>query len=712
MLIHAELSKNTTTSARKIMTTLCVYGFLLYGAAVLLYPVIFTREASFCIKQDNLHQTYPFFNKLAIALHKGYLPVWDANTYGGKNFSGEIQTGIFYPVNILWCLLFGTVNGIDVYYIDLLTSLHFLICLIGMYKLARTFQLPAVPAIAAALVFTFTGAVGARAGGQTGIFFGLTLLPWSVYLAARYYMVTRYKRYLLLSGLIAGMEILSGHMQPFFHTMIINAALVFFYEWKSRRNISSFMLACSINLLLVMLVVFVITLPQMYYAVQYLSQCYRSVGQGELIGSGEKVPLWIYTHRFIINLYNLPNLLGQGYSPPEDDNIIYMGVLPLLLLVTYLAGHKFLQVSAAHKDITGFLMILLLIGLLSSLGYLTFFPLILRELPFVPVVRQLGRYIILTSFCSSLFVGLALTYISRIKELIFQRHASLKQYVLLALACNALYWLFAREPSVPAAVSIPFLLTFLFFGFLRNIRKATDIVMLAVTIILLDLYLNQVSYSSTRTEFFANTFYARNRIIDTLERSYGKYRVAFDMDNYAYERRNLGNVYNIQTSFGYSATYNKSYLDFFNLDRRPNSEIGDLLNIRYVITDKTLDSNFIFKDSIQGIRLYEKRNYYPRIYWKSQLGMSGIAIEAENKGTITQTEYSDLYQRIEVNCTAHDTLVISENSYPGWKCYDNGLETTIRPAVIKHYPPLFRSIVLEKGHHIVEFRYNKVFHWF
>jgi len=46
-------------------------------------PVIFTREASFCIKQDNLHQTYPFFNKLAISLHKGYLPIWYANTYGG-----------------------------------------------------------------------------------------------------------------------------------------------------------------------------------------------------------------------------------------------------------------------------------------------------------------------------------------------------------------------------------------------------------------------------------------------------------------------------------------------------------------------------------------------------------------------------------------------------------------------------------------------------
>jgi hypothetical protein len=184
------------------------------------------------------------------------------------------------------------------------------------------------------------------------------------------------------------------------------------------------------------------------------------------------------------------------------------------------------------------------------------------------------------------------------------------------------------------------------------------------------------------------------------------------MDNYAYERRNLGDVYNIQTSFGYSATYNKAYLDFFNLDRRPNSEIGDLLNIRYVITDKTLDSNFIFKDSVPGIRLYEKRNYYPRIYWKRQLDMRGEEIEIENKGTIRQTEYSDLYQRIEVDCAAHDTLIISENYYPGWECYDNGVETTIRPAVIKNYPPLFRSITLDKGRHIVEFRYNKVFHWF
>jgi len=37
MLIPAELSTRTATSANKMLTTLCVYGFLLYATAVLLY---------------------------------------------------------------------------------------------------------------------------------------------------------------------------------------------------------------------------------------------------------------------------------------------------------------------------------------------------------------------------------------------------------------------------------------------------------------------------------------------------------------------------------------------------------------------------------------------------------------------------------------------------------------------------------------------------
>jgi hypothetical protein len=188
--------------------------------------------------------------------------------------------------------------------------------------------------------------------------------------------------------------------------------------------------------------------------------------------------------------------------------------------------------------------------------------------------------------------------------------------------------------------------------------------------------------------------------------------VAFDMANYALEWRNLGDIYAIQTKSGYGATVNRAYSYFIRVDPRPNSEVNDLLNVRYILTDKRLDSSFIFKDSIRGLRLYERRNYYPRCYWKRQLGKPGEEIEKENAGVIQPLEYSDQYQKIAVECTVPDTLIFSENYYPGWKCYDNQKRIEIYPARIGNYPPLFRSIALSGGHHIIEFKYNKVFYWF
>lgn len=712
MLAEVHITAKPATSVHRLLVSLCIYGFLVYITCMLLYPVIFTGEASFCIKQDNLHQTYPFFQKLCRSIYRGYLPVWDANTFGGKSFAGEIQPGIFYPLNILWCFLFGTPNGIVVYYIDLLISLHFFICLLGMYKLARTLQLPPLPAIASALVFTFTSAVGARAGGQTGIFFGLALMPWSVYFVAKYYFSRSRKAWLLLAGTISGLEILAGHMQPFFHTMIIIAAMILFYEYKGRKNWRSFALTTITNMVLILLVVFLITLPQMYYAAEYLGQCYRSVGGGVLVGPGQKVPYHIYSHFFIIELNNLVNLFSPEFSPPTDDNIIYMGLLPLLLVSIFIVLRHRLQLSPIHTRMSKFLVILLLIGIACVLGYLTPLPLLLHNLPFVPVVRQLGRYIILISFSASLLAGLSLTYIDQLKGRFFQKHERTGRYALSILICVSLYWIAFQRETIPIAVSIPFLACCIFLYATTKMKKVAEISFLAVALICVDLYLNRVSFSSTNTEYFADRFYGRNRIIDTLETSYGKYRVAFDMQDYSRVRRNLGDVYDIQTQLGYGATYNRSYLDFLSIDRTLDGEVASLMNIKYVITDKVLDANYVFKDSVQGLRLYERRNYYPRIYWKSQLGKKGSEIEEENKASIHQLAYTDLYQKIDVECPAHDTLIIGENVYPGWKCYDNRREMPITAAKIGQYPPLFRSIVLDKGHHILEFKYNKVFYWF
>jgi hypothetical protein len=224
-----------------------------------------------------------------------------------------------------------------------------------------------------------------------------------------------------------------------------------------------------------------------------------------------------------------------------------------------------------------------------------------------------------------------------------------------------------------------------------------------------DLLLNNVSFLPSANYYYPPNYFARNRIINFLVTTYGKYRVASWVQNPALSRLNLGDVYPIQIKYGYAATVNRAYFNFTHLKEDVNSAENDLLNVRYIITDRRLDSGVIFRDSVAGLLLYERKSYYPRVYWKSQLGMQGPEIETVNKGNLTELQYSDNYQEFEVNCTKPDTLMLAENYYPGWKCLDNKKEIAISPANILNFPRLFRSVPLAPGYHLLEFEYHKVF---
>lgn len=694
-----------------IINTLIDYLLLFIITITLLLPV-FTKDGSFCIYPDNRHQAYPYFQKLTIALHKGYLPVWDANTYGGRSFTGEFQSAIFYPPNIIWSLLFGNEHGIDVYYIDLLVALHYFICLLGMYHLAKVLNLNRVAAIASALIFTFTGVLNLRSGGQTCIHAGLALIPWAVYFIARYYFSESKKKYLFLAGLICGLQILSGHIQPLFHTLVIIGFFIIYFEYQRKENWKSFIKAIIGKPLLIILPALILALPQLYYAMEYMSKCYRWVSADHPIGPGEKVPISVYAHKFILQASSIFNLFGQEFNKTEDGDGLYMGILPLFLFTAYIIKIKSIKLSAQHAILKNILFTILIFSLLSALGYLTFFHWLIYHIPFVDAVRELERYLVLFNFSAALIAGLAIHHLTELKTNIFKEHPKTKLFILGLLVINGIYLILWQKQYVQLRVSIPFLLGFLFLLLLWYVKKLNVLYTALIAFICIDLYFNHVNFADTNTNLYPPKYFARNSIINFLEEGYGKYRVLDDIEQDDQTRKNMGDVYNIQTKLGHSATINKSYFDFMGEGWELTSEAHDLMNIRYIVTDKTLDSNFIFRDSTDKIKLYERKTYYPRIYWQHQLGMQGKDIEEQNKTTIKQLAYSDIYHKIEVNCERPDTLIVSENNYPGWRCYDNNKKIKVFSAVIKNYTPLFRAVVLDKGHHILEFKYNKVFYWF
>lgn len=685
--------------------------FLFFVATILLWPVIIKHD-SFLLGFENRHMAYTYMFKLNNSLRHGYFPMWDASTYGGKSFLGEFQPGIFYPLNILMCLLFGSADGLNPYGIDLLVVLHYFIALFGMYAAARLFKLPPAAAIVSALVYAFTGHLQTKANGDTNVFYGLCLLPWAVYFVVKYYQTSRKRKYLVFSGLIGGMQILAGHITPFYHTLFIEGVIIIFYEYESRKNWISFFSQITVNFLLVVAAALFITIPQLYYSYEYMSLSYRWIGapDGTPLKPGQKVPYSIFAYLYIFNPTDYGNFLGKYVTRPTDGNSIYMGISSFLLLAVYLIKCRYIAIRQEYKSLTKLMVIIAVIGIASTLGYMTFLSRVLWTIPLASSFRELARYSLLMNVSFAVLAGLAVANIEELRTAMFLRSSRVKFYALLLLAFNALYLVIYQTKMIDRSVSIPFFCAFLFFLLLQRSSRSMVLYTAFIAVLLIDLYLNQVDRWAIDSNY-PTTFFKRNRIIDSLEKSYGKYRVSYEIDNIETSKPNLGNIYKIQTRLGFCATMNMKYFDFLSTNWDPHSEAYDLLNVKYIVTDKLLDSSFIFLDSLPKTYLYERKTYYPRIYWKSQLGKSGQEIEKENEGSIRQLAYEDMYQKVQVVCQTPDTLVFSENCYPGWKCYDNGRQVPISAATIKNYPSMFRAIYLDKGTHSIEFKYAQLFQW-
>src|SRR5579872_7336852 len=105
--------------------------------ALVIFATFFTtlviKDRTFYAFQDNVAQGYAWTQKLSYAVHSGKLPIWDANVSAGHSFVGEIQAGVFYPINLIWVLLFGSSSGISIFWMELIVVFHFWLGSLGMY---------------------------------------------------------------------------------------------------------------------------------------------------------------------------------------------------------------------------------------------------------------------------------------------------------------------------------------------------------------------------------------------------------------------------------------------------------------------------------------------------------------------------------------------------------------------------------------------------
>ncbi len=169
---------------------------------------------------------YPYLAFVHEELRHFRLPLWDPFVMSGYPIIGDLEAQIFYPINWLFILV-SPFRSLSYKLVEAQLILHFFLAGLFMYYLARDFTRNTAAGIYAGVLFMCSGAMVAHTQHLASI----NAMAWYplIFLLARRGLLDRNYYYLVLTGLVFGVQILAGHWQ---HSVYLGLLLFlyFFYE--------------------------------------------------------------------------------------------------------------------------------------------------------------------------------------------------------------------------------------------------------------------------------------------------------------------------------------------------------------------------------------------------------------------------------------------------------------------------------------------------
>jgi hypothetical protein len=188
-------------------------------ATVLFWAIpLFQPHAT--IHWDLAEVTYPAQKYFADSIHAGRLPYWTPFLYSGTPFLSDPQTGAWYPLHWPFFLI-----GITPRSMFWELALHSFLALGGAFLLARKLFGDPVAAAIGAMLYAWGGFFAAHSS-QLGMFEAAALLPWLLWGSLR----DRWSW--LLTGVFAGLIILTGNFDAAFYCFFALAFFLIGQSWK------------------------------------------------------------------------------------------------------------------------------------------------------------------------------------------------------------------------------------------------------------------------------------------------------------------------------------------------------------------------------------------------------------------------------------------------------------------------------------------------
>jgi len=697
---------------RKIWPALVMLGFIV----VFFRENIFPDHGNFLGGIDVAQYFLWHAQFIKEQLLSGSVPLWNPYYYSGHPFIANPQTFVFYPATLLFAALpLPWAFNID-------TVLHIYLAAAGMYCFVLLITESRSSGLASAVVYSLSGYFMTRIyAGHLTMIHTAALLPWIFYLFEKGYK-TGQTRFFLITGLVFGLQILSGEPQNNYYTVLFLAIYALIRHFSTSHHKHHPFYQPGIFLVLILLVAFGISAVQVLPSLEFMSLSDRAEKTYQFATAYSFPPQNFFTF--------LVPVIENSSLKPDVEFAGYIGIPAIILAGIGAAFYR-------HSPHTWCFRIMALIAAAIMLGkYTPLYHLFYNCLPGISTFRIPARCLVIFVFSMAILAGFGIQHIC--ETTITRKHhiaaMGLCAVLLLCLFAGAAFFQVPlASKDIVLAVAF-FVVAFVILDLGRFAKNKSVVAGVIIAVLFIDLYL--IYYPRipimNETEWLTKEPYkfsfekdpAFCRVASPLDAQFGMDFRYYGVN--AYTPIVLGRYFrfmhemaNVPTSKTTRHTLNPQ---IFNRNSVFSSKVLGIKcaivktrnGFELITAEKVMPRAVLVKQAIVLPRLEDQMQYIKRSDFDPQKQVLLEAVPPENvppnpKGTEAPPDGNNVvitkYQpnRIELNCVSDsDTyLVLSELFYPGWRAYIDGDKVQILRADY-----LLRAVPLTAGRHNVVFVYR------
>ncbi len=644
--------------------------FFLLLAAVFFWPFL---QGQLSFIWDTREFGYINLHQVTAALSQGDFPLWNAHNFSGYPFAGDIESGMFYPVNWIFAWIFGAMKFSQLGYYFIF---HFFLGGVLAYGLCYKLTKNVCAALIGGVVFAYSGyALGHISHlGQMAMYMWIPGVFWGYMRALEKGAATlRVGFSVLLAGLVFALALSVGHANTTIY-LLLGLMIFTLYkmfangEWRAdwwRTGLKSLVATVFAMCLMAVLIFPVAELTARSNRVELT---YEQQSKGWSLNPLNLLGLVNPNHNHVLSEKPMEDFNG---SVDITQNYFYIGLLALLLIIFGLFSRNKYK---WYFVFFGLLALFAAFGKYSPVNFLLF--------EFFPGFNKVRMAVQIMAVC--FFVGSVLTALG---------------------VAEISSWIKSTK--------------------VRTFWPALAVI--AIFVVVFDIF-----YHGFDKRFYSEKI-GPEKVFDTVEEEAfieklkvdEPFRVADEVNNLS---ANKYEYYGLDNVWGNGGIKIKKYNDLFvRLDRMhwvPISDrLYDFLNVRTVLSDRKFEAEdfsgsnqraYFVEDFVvekdEGKQLELLKNN--KIDLKKQVILSGEpavylgervlgGYDFESPEYVKFLAKESEYLKLETFSTKDKILVLSEVDYPGWNLYVDG---KVEKYITANYT--FRAVPLRGGKHVVEFKYQ------